>query len=276
MSALYDFSATGPGTFTFDPVSSFQVIGFNESVRATSNTVRLNIANARSVTVTVTDDVSKRSLPFDKRVTINCEDNPDMATFVWASLIESKILAMNAISYINDHGASDSHYTDYFGTNKVQTITTNFAGIQYEASTSRLLVCSDPLGECPGNTAYAWGDNIHICPLFFNELDATQICSGKISVDDTKIRGGTIINMMTIVLARTHAHPALCARARDAADDNTRAGNGIAYSVSPQTPLGLAGVRVLTLNHHLCSASLPRPGTRECAGDEDVGGCIYG
>ena len=67
VSIAYDFSTTGPGTFTIDPVPRFRVAGLD-------GTAKTHVADTRSVSVTITDGASKRELEFEKRPIVICKD----------------------------------------------------------------------------------------------------------------------------------------------------------------------------------------------------------
>ena len=264
-SALYDFSAAGPGTFTFEPVSSFQVT--SDTVGATPGTVRLDITNARSVTVTVTGDVSKRSLRLDKRVEFGCRDS-GRALFILNSYIESIMMAANAIDYINRRGEQDQVYIDYFGTNKRQNIISIFEAVAKGSSIRVVLDCSDPHNRCGGKVfraAYTDTDTdthlINYCPAFFGQSNTTPLCNDKTKVDDNMIRGSTTISQLLQAFGKVTERTIECPDARNLNEDKERASNSASYGVSPQTPLDLPKARTLTWAHILCSASLPRPGT---------------
>ena len=74
VSVLYDFSATDPGTFTLNPVSTFQVIGVNDTDETVPDPVVINTEKAGPISITVTDHVSKRELGLEKRVAVDCMD----------------------------------------------------------------------------------------------------------------------------------------------------------------------------------------------------------
>jgi hypothetical protein len=95
---------------------------------------------------------------------ISCND-PHHGSLTVHSYIESYTLAELAIDYINQHGASDPVYIDYFGSHQVQSILGAFTvcpgypdsehfshSVPIQAvftETSHTLSCSDPLSACP-------------------------------------------------------------------------------------------------------------------------------
>ena len=259
VSALYDFSAAGPGTFTFEPTSGLRAIGFNDTVRAT-NAVHLNIADARSVTITVTDDVSKRSLHLDKRRLINCPDR-DQTAFILSSQLERIMLAYNAISYVNGMGSHTYDFTKvylaYFANIEPKLVVAAFNEVANADLSSRTLSCPD---RCPGslvaNTDVQTGD-IYFCPPFFNQVDSTKLCNNEAKVDDNNIRGVTAIRQMFRAIGGKNDYAVGCSKSRNLHKNAERLGNIDSYGVSPKTPLS---PHVLTGDHNHCSASLPKCG----------------
>lgn len=257
---MYDFSATGPGTFTFEPISSFQVIGLNGSVGAAPDTVRLDVANARSVSITVTDDVSPLSLFHIKPGGVEC-DGPDKAAFLLTSFIESKILAFRAISWIDGipkqkKYADDTRrviYARYFGSN--QTSMRNLKDIGNMDLRWLHLNCNeDPNKWCDSfdirlqnivGYSHMATKTIYFCPLFFKQVSASKIC-GSEDVKWEHMRGITMIDLMAF---------ALIDGARGSKSDCTEYKHtpkelkpliANSYGVSPQIPLGIPRAHVLT------------------------------
>ena len=241
VSAVYDFSATGPGTFTFDPVSTFQVIGLNDIVETISDTTRLNIANAGSVSITVTDDVSKRELHLEKRSRVSCSSS-SQASFISASYSEGKSLAAQAASYISSRGASDSVYKAYFGNNPTSSVISKFTAVANENSSTRTLSCSDPYSVCGGGViAYTLisTTNIYYCSIFYNEVASDTLCNGN-TVNARNIRGGTTLHELTHAVAGTTDVTYGCP-ADQALSDSNKLRNADNYNVSIQTSCRFPG-----------------------------------
>ena len=251
---MFDFSAAGPGTFKFDPVSTFQVIGLGDIVETISDTTRLNVANAGSVSITVTDDVSKRELNLEKRARVTCS-NPTQSSFISASFSEGKSLAAQAASYVSSRGASDPVYKAYFGNNPTSSVISTFNAVAGENSSSRTLSCTDPLSACGGGViAYTVTatTNIYYCSIFYNEVAAPTLCSGN-TVNARNIRGGTTLHELTHALSGTDDVGYGCP-ANQALSDSNKIRNADNYNVSTQTSCCLLGVCPLTCDHNFCSA----------------------
>jgi len=201
---VFDFSTTGPGTFTFDPVSTFQVIGLDDIVETISDTSRINIANAGSVSITITDDVSKRELSLEKRARNTCTD-ATKGPFISSSYTEGRSMASIAASYISSRGASDALYRSYFGSNPTSTVASKFSAVANENSSTRTLSCTDPLSVCGGGviayTVIATTD-IYYCSIFYNHVAAPTLCSGN-TVNARNIRGATTLHELTHAVAGT-------------------------------------------------------------------------
>lgn len=69
MAALYDFASAGAGTFSFEPITNFQVAGAEDEVASLSKVQ----AASPKVEVEVTGDIAKRELAqLNKRATDIC------------------------------------------------------------------------------------------------------------------------------------------------------------------------------------------------------------
>ena len=231
VSSLYDFSATGPGTFTFDPVPSFQVV--DDTVGAASNTVSLDIANARSVAVTVTGDASKRSLHPDMPHQFKCNDLTQ-AGLIFISHLESEWLAANAIDYIKRLPAPNVLFRKYFGSSGSRVVISAFERVVNDNIGSRDLSCLDSQHKCSNIAAYSSSDTIHYCPPFFCQVDATKLCSKQTKIEANNIRGSTTISQVLQVLGLAGNSLVGCTNAGDPnADTNEKIHNGDSYGVSP-------------------------------------------
>lgn len=229
---MYDFSATGPGTFTFDPVPTFQVSGLNDVVETISDTVRLNITNTGSVSITVTDDVSKRSLNLEKRAEVVCS-NSTQASFISVSYTEGKYLAALSSSYITTRGANDSVYKAYYGTNPISSVISKFDAVANENSTSRLLSCTDPNTCATGIIAYTdlSTTNIYYCDIFYNYLPSDSLCNNGSTVNDRKVRGSIALHELTHAVADTTDVTYGCP-SNQALTDSYKVINADSYNVS--------------------------------------------
>ena len=245
--ALYDFSASGPGTFTFDPVSKFKVIGPNEITCDEA-------ADAHSISITIAD-VSKRELKFEKRRIISCGDE-GKAGFIGAAVLEATVLASWAATYIEDNKGGPL-FQKYFGDNDFKAIHSNFLTLAKSDKSSLSLNCAN----C-GGSELAQSSNqefkVHFCSAFFNQLPIGSLCgqSPKTTFGARNLRGGVSLRYM----AR-----ALIQGVIDGGDGcpDTQSGNGFErrlsdrnYEVSTLTLRCLPRTRMLIWGRDLCSASL--------------------
>ena len=238
VSALYDFSASGPGTFTFNPISSFQVTGRNSTFKAISGTARTNIANAGSgsVFITITHDVSKRELNLRKRARLNCSD-PEKASFISDSVREGVFMAMNASMYIRTRGADDPLYKAYFGSNLAPRVISTLENAGGENSTSRIMGCSDPIGACDGKLAaytVISSTDIYYCDLFWDERPPDSLCNGNAAnvVNALNLRGGTTLHELTHAVANTEDLAYECPDVRKLSDSD-KLRNAANYEARP-------------------------------------------
>jgi deuterolysin len=145
VSSLFDFEKLGTGSFTFDPITTFQVIPADVNRKLTPNDA-LKVSAAK-FNVEVTKDVAKRELKVhDKRATNACS-NSSYSSFISSSYSEAKSLASVAASYIASNGAN-SLFTSYFKTSSTTTVRNVFTAVANENSSTRSLNCSDPYGAC--------------------------------------------------------------------------------------------------------------------------------
>ena len=254
VSALYDFSASGPGAFTFDPVSKFKVIGAD-------GITHTEIAKAHPVSITITDGVSKP----EKRQQVDCADFKHSSA-ISGSAAGARALASAALSYLKSHGDDDKLYKSYFGSNAIENITSNFLTIVDEGTAPGALSCSDPFNICRDtpSVAYNSGQDIYYCNSFYSQLPLSSLCTGETTVSARNIRGGTTLRQLAGSLIFGMQSPGLsCSdsqqipvREQIRTDDN--------YEVSAQTLHCRPRARVLTRGYDLCSVSLPRSITTQC------------
>ncbi|KAF9441014.1 zincin [Macrolepiota fuliginosa MF-IS2] len=194
---LFDFATAGPGKFTFTPVADF-------AVNTDSNLSRIAAAPT-SVEVEVTGDLAKRELPMLNKRAVDICTTSSKKSFIDASYSEAKTLASTSSSYVSSHGASDSLYRSYFGSNSISRVTSILNAVAGENSGSRTLSCVDSLGACSsGVIAYTVisTTNIYYCSIFFNEVPTANLCSGT-SVASRNARGGTTLHEMTHAVGGT-------------------------------------------------------------------------
>ena len=263
--ALYDFSAGGPGTFTFDPVSRFQVIaGFDGSAEITLDTARTNIVNGRSVSISITiSDVSKRELELEKRGLNNrCADSGFSSSIV-SSVWDAAWLSAVAISYIENHASGDHLYELYFGKNApTSTVIDNFRRIVDGAGSSSYTVhCDDPKKLCPRPIFAAYttppGKDIFYCGDFRHQDGIGSLCM-KAGLANRMARGSTTLRMLAALFIPGAVDGNLgCTKSWDLPGAD-KIKNNDNYDVSTQISRDLPSARVLTWGHDICSASLPR------------------
>ena len=238
MSALYDFSGSGQGTFTFEPVSRFQVIGLNDTVYTTSGATRAVTANVRSVSITITDDASKRELKLEKR-----DNGPsacleeDKRKKIVTSVTEARSMAAVAFTYIRNHH-TDQLFKDYFGTNSEETVM-HYFDILLNADLPANVFCWAPPDVCNKKPlAYFDKNSINYCAAFYDQLGVKFIKDFCKSDYDYAYRGGTTLRMLTITrLSTTDSHIG-CTKAKKLPNDK-KIGSADNYEVSVQTPSGL-------------------------------------
>ena len=255
VSALYDFSASGLGTFTFDSVSRFQVIGVNDGVETTSDATPVDIANVRSVSVSITDDLSKRGIANGCR---------QMEYFyVQDSIKEARDMARLAIAYIVENQDRDGFYKTYFGTNPTSDVICNFASIVKADTHTVNTVCLDPICDAGDRNPRdainpAGSDDIHFCIPFFSQDHLPSLCKKDTAPTARKIRGGTVLRMLArAFVPGVVGEGRTCDGARELTDHG-KITNNLNYEASTQTPHCPPRARVLTWDRDLCSASLPR------------------
>lgn len=262
MSALYDFSASGPGTFTFDTVSTFEVIG--------DDATRFEIAKASSISITVTDDASRREIGLEKR-RIVC--GGPKGSFILSSREEAAVLAQVAISYIQ--GGSENAIrliNEYFGSVKdIRLLYANYENISNLKADDPTLYCEDHRGQCtPDKSAYfVFGDGVSYCDSFYKQEPLNSLCHG-VGPGDGRIRGGTTFRMLAPQLMGNIAESTwvrTCTADRGGNVQNDKERNVGNYEVSAQIPHCLLRVGALTGGCDFRSASPPkltRPPSAKC------------
>ncbi|KAF9468294.1 Deuterolysin metalloprotease family-domain-containing protein [Collybia nuda] len=219
VASLFDFASAGPGKFSFEPITNFQVVGAEESTEKFSKVQ----ATTAKVEVEVTGDVSKRELPHLNKRAVDICTTSTRKSFIDSSYSEGKSLASGASSYISSHGASDTLYRAYFGATATSRVTSIFNAVASENSGSRTLSCVDSLGACSGGViAYTVisTTNIYFCSIFFNEVASTNLCSGT-TVASRNVRGGTTLHELTHAVGGTDDIQYGCAADQALSDANS-------------------------------------------------------
>lgn len=257
VSAVYDFS-TGPGTFTFDSASAFQVIGADDTVEVNPD---INVDNTHPISITVSNDVSKRRLDLEKRVYTECKDTKQNDLLVLGYL-GAKVLAKAAIQLIDSPGNGGQVYKNYFGSTTPSTIRDKFAAVlavMNGAAPETGLSCSADIDKCKNlaiSLAYTNLGKIYSCPDFFKITHTTELCKGA-SVNSYS-DGGVILEQFTTIVVGTRLLLAGCPQITTLRDSDKLI-NSQNYQVGTQTSRGLPKTCVLTRGNDLCSASPLRP-----------------
>ena len=243
VSVLYDFSAAGPGTFTFHPVSSFQVIGLEDTNEATSDPVTINVGNTHPVSITVTEGVSKRELDIKKRWIADCPPG-DRRLALLASSLDSKSLAIAAVRLLERNRTEHPDYGRYFGSNSIDQVYANFATIVNKVLDLPLR-CAGDKNDCGSRgPVYASDDSLVYCENFFPPPDsATQtpyegtpsLCEGSSpSIDHN--RGALAFREFTHLLFRTSTYKRGCEESAGLSNDR-KIQNADSYVVSTQATI---------------------------------------
>ncbi|KAK0441457.1 Metalloprotease [Desarmillaria tabescens] len=222
LSTLFDFASAGPGTFTFTPVTTFQMVGAEAGFINAVSLDKVSVTSS-SVEVHVSGDLAKRDLPvLDARAVDICTST-SQRSFIDASYTEAKSLASIASSYIATNGAN-SLYTAYYGATSTSTIRGVFNNVASESSSSRTLSCTDTFRACSsGVIAYTVisTTNVYFCSLFFSEVPSANLCRGT-SVASRNVRGGTTLHELTHATSGTDDVIYGCANDQALSDANQR------------------------------------------------------
>ena len=227
MSTLYDLSANGPGTFTFDPVSTFQVMG-------PDHTVKTDVANVYPISVSITDDVSKRELNFEKRQEIVCPEDRSKLTLMLQGWLDSSFLAATAVSYLNSKSKESAEtFKIFFGDSDRDKVIANFRRIQNSAAIPGNMLCSDPSNKCSTITApaYVTGNDVHLCNKYFSQRSLDSLCQENI-VNARNILGGTALSQAAEVLGIGGSQTVGCGDSDRNLRDDQKIQNADNYQVS--------------------------------------------
>ncbi|KAJ7339751.1 hypothetical protein DFH08DRAFT_704786 [Mycena albidolilacea] len=194
VASLYDFSGAGTGSYTFIPITSFQVVSESTgNLQASAIPTFLPVeASSTSHLVHISGTlVDERAL--GKRVSFQTCADPTKLTFMNAAYKDTNELAYFGLLYILTYGGVTSEYLAYL------EHTGDSANVMHFSSDSDSLWCSmsctDDHGACGnGVIAYTWiaTKNIYFCPLFFTEVPSTTLCQGD-DFSNRDIRGGTVL-----------------------------------------------------------------------------------
>ena len=229
------------------------MIGPDGSVETTSDATPIDIANARSVSITITDDLSKRE------IWMGCQ-NGDQVSAVQSSISEAKDMARGTISYIKENQGRDELYKAYFGNNNPSDVISNYRFIVDTDTHKVNTFCTDPI--CSDNSRDAINptgtDDIFFCGRFFDQKSLSSLCKKEVSATAKDLRGGTTLRMLARAFVPGVAgQERNCEQSRGLSDFD-KITNNDNYEASTQTSHCLPRVRVLTWDRHLCSASPPR------------------
>ena len=223
VSTAYDFSTSGPGTFTLDSISRFRIVGLD-------GTVETNIANTHSVTVTITDGAPKHKIDLRKRATVDCF-KPDWAAILETNLRAARFLALVADLYVRINGPEDPLYKEYFGTSDPETVMFNWGLIMGEGP-STVLHCQTMHSECKDTLLYyPRGEQVfYFCPTFFSSAPYDRLCNGS-EVDKVVIGGGEMISALALAtIPDTKSEVVTCSDARKMPNDK-KLNNAFNYRV---------------------------------------------
>ncbi|KAF8885804.1 Deuterolysin metalloprotease family-domain-containing protein [Infundibulicybe gibba] len=216
---IVNFASAGAGTFTFEPITSFQVAGAQEAATALT---RVEAQAAPTVNINITGDISQRELQHVNKRAVDICTTASRKSFIDAAYSEGKSLASTASSYISSHGA-DTLYKAYFGATATSRVTSILNAVASESSSSRTLSCVDSLGACSsGVIAYTVisTTNIYFCSIFFNEVATANLCSGT-TVASRNARGGTTLHELTHAVGGTDDIQYGCAADQALSDANS-------------------------------------------------------
>lgn len=224
---------SGPGTFTFDSVSKFRAIG-------SDNTTRIETANARPVSVTVTDTCKREPKLVKQNLLVDCED-PDHHNFIALSFEEAMDMANAAIWYIKNKGGNDEIYVACFESRSTDEVLSDFIKVANSNTVSMVLSCSDPAQTCHYNDkhAYEMNHDIFFCDSFYSLFPTTPFCPKKSPINALEIRAFTTLRYLVVALL---------------GDDVDKP--FVNYAVSTQTIRPIPRAHGLTWVHDLCSCSL--------------------
>ncbi|KAF5380104.1 hypothetical protein D9615_006124 [Tricholomella constricta] len=205
LAALYDFEASGTGTFSFEANNLFQ----------TGPDAPALIVDTDPVKVEITHDVEKRELLYPRLSNPQCSDAGRLQ-IIRDSLTLARSLAGGAATDIRSHPNS-AEFNTYFAGNSQDEIWWRMDIIAGDLASSgtRVISCTDPAGICGGSggvIAYTLvgtqngqivSSDIFTCDIFFTLVKPTpSICTD--GYDSTiSSRGGVILHELSHATAGT-------------------------------------------------------------------------
>ncbi|KAL1715822.1 Deuterolysin metalloprotease family-domain-containing protein [Schizophyllum commune] len=229
LSSRYDFSSTGEGVYSFEPVTDFMILDDDGTLLPASNFVDVEHPPTAQ---TVTLNRPSTPPPPQKRAMVTCKD-PAKANFIDAAYKEAKSLAHQSSSYIASRGAGDDLYKQYYHAAPTSDVTSVFDGVANENSPSRQLSCDDPRDSCKrgmlGYTTFP-DTNVYFCPPFFSEVPSENLCTTT-SVNQRNVRGETMLHELTHALSHTRDLAYGCQSVQKLSDSSAPR-NADSYAVS--------------------------------------------
>lgn len=170
VSALYDFSTAGPGTFTFAPLDDADWF--------------LPSSPSPSIDIEVTQDVARRHFALSDTNSLSspvCSD-ANRKAYLAAALSEARSLAGGAAASVKKR-PTDAVYKSYFGGSNVNDVWYNFDRVAGDLASAgvRNLYCTDTpspgLCSTNGYVAYTYGTDIWFCNVFFTgSVPTSEVC----------------------------------------------------------------------------------------------------
>ncbi|ESK90392.1 deuterolysin metalloprotease family protein [Moniliophthora roreri MCA 2997] len=204
VASLFDFASAGAGTYSFKPVTSFQIAGSEEKVSGFAESEQADVTS-NAVAVNVTKQLEKPDI-LQKRARNIC-NNPAQNAFINAAYAEGKEMARASLAYMSNYPGSDL-YRRYFKNNDPNTVAGVFNGVATENSAQRTIDCSDPYGYCSSRgwiayALYAPPGNVYVCPPFFSQVPQNDLCTGATTVNNRNQRGAIILHELTHAISGT-------------------------------------------------------------------------
>ena len=228
--------------------------GVDDSVETTSDATPVNIANIRSVSITITHDLSERD------ILSTCNPSDVKFTFIQNSINEAKDMARRAIAYIGENQDRDGFYKAYFGSNPTSDIIHNFRFIVDTNSHNVNVFCLAPICSSGNRDAIqpAGFSDIVFCSPFFSQKPLPSLCNKETTPTAGNLRGGTALRMLAHTFVPGVAGEGrTCNGARELSNFG-KITNNLNYEASTQTSHCLLRARVLTWDRDICSALLLR------------------
>ncbi|KAI5889373.1 zincin [Schizophyllum commune H4-8] len=229
LSGRYDFSSSGEGVYSFDPVTDFMILDDDGLLLSASDFI--DVQHPPTAQIVALHGPVAPPLA-QKRATATCKD-PAKAKFIDAAYTEAKSLAHQSSSYITSHGAGDDLYKQYYHGAPTGDVTSIFDAVANETSPSRQLSCDDPRDSCKrgmlGYTTFP-DTNVYFCPPFFSEVPSENLCTST-TVNQRNVRGETMLHELTHALSHTRDLAYGCQSVQKLSDSSAPR-NADSYAVS--------------------------------------------